>query len=123
MRMTLKKTYSTRDWGLLFAGIITALVIAMTVMPSISSADLWSGKLPGKTWTTDGHVYALEGIFAKVESGPSAICVGPVSESLTFPYGWDCGQGSVEWTFAPIWAAGGVDNPNSSGDSFLSSNW
>lgn len=124
MRMTLQATRIPCGWGALFVGIVAALaILAVVALPSTSRADVWGGKLAAKSWATDGHVYALEAIFAKVDEGPSAICVGPVTESLTFPYGWSCGQYSIEWDFTPIWAAGGVDNPNSSADTFTSSNW
>lgn|GEM_PF-6405582 len=118
MRMTMKRTCSTRDWGLLFIAIVTALMIAIAAMPSISRADFWEGKLPGKSWTTNGHVFALTAITGAVLSGPAAICVGPVSESSTFPYGWDCSENQVSWGFPAIWAAPGVDNPNSSEDKY-----
>ena len=113
---------STRHrYALLLLGLLTAAVIAMTTLPSTSRADLWSGSLAGKTWTTNGDVFTLHEIFARVESGPSAICVGPVQYSggWVFPYGWDCSSGSVDWQFAAINAAGGVDNPNSGGDTYL----
>src|SRR5258705_13793259 len=105
--MTSEMRLFGRKSVLLLVGIVAALMITMTAMSSVSRADLWEGNLPGKTWTTNGHVYALEGIFAKVLAGPSAICVGPVTQSQTFPYGWSCGQNAVEWVFTPIWAAGG----------------
>lgn len=119
--MTLRLTLLSRKAALLTAGI-AATFVCLAAMPSLSRADLWSGRLPGKSWTTDGHVYAIDDIFAEVLSGPSAICVGPVTEALTFPYGWACGSRSVNWEFTAIWAAGGVDNPNSKEDSFYSAN-
>ena len=119
--MHLTMPEARRKYLSLLLAAVTAVLIAMVTVPSISRADLWSGSLAGKSWTTNGHVFTLHEVFARVESGPSAICVAPVQYSggWVFPYGWDCSSGSVDWAFSPISAAGGVDNPNSSGDTYL----
>jgi hypothetical protein len=117
---------STRRYALRLAGVIAALAIAMAAISSAAQADLWIGKLPGKTWTCGScAVGTLHGLFAHVLEGPSAICVGPVQYSggWVFPYGWDCGGSSVDWEFAAINAAHGTDNPNSSEDKFEASSW
>jgi hypothetical protein len=118
---------STRRYVALFTGVIVALVVAMSAMSGAARAEVWGGKLPGKSWTTgNGVVFTLHGLFASVKEGPPAICVGPVQwngSSWVFPYGWNCGQGSITWEFAAINAAHGTDNPNSSADTFTASNW
>lgn len=108
---------------LLLVVIAAALVLAL---PGAARAGVWEENLPGKTWQTNGEVFAsLTNIWASVLSGPSAICVGPVQYNggWKFPYGWNCAEGTVEWSFSSIEAAGAVDNPNSSADRYIASDW
>ncbi len=106
--------------------IAAALLAAVAASSASAASGEFRGRLPGKTWTTNGYVGELAGIAAGVNSGPSSICVGPVQHSgggYTFPYGWDCGSSSVSWSFPALVAAPGVDNPNSGEDSFSALFW
>lgn len=110
-----------RKYGRFCTGVIVAALLAMSVTAATASANTFTGKLPGKTWTTDGNVITLHWIVAEVTSGPGAICVGPVQHSgggWVFPYGWNCGNLVVSWEFPALAAAAGVDNPNSGEDKF-----
>ncbi|MGE5700788.1 MAG: hypothetical protein ACM3VU_00065 [Arthrospira platensis] len=77
-------------------------------------------KLPGKTWTVGNGAVVTNQHWQYSflnGSGPPQTCVGPVQWNGTkyvFPYGWHCGEVTVLWEYAPITAATGVDNPNSS---------
>jgi hypothetical protein len=107
--------------------IVLAALFATVAASSASAATgEFSGRLPGKSWTTNGYVGELAGIAAEVNSGPTAICVGPVQHSgggYTFPYGWDCGTSAVSWSFPALVASPGVDNPNSGEDKFYALYW
>jgi hypothetical protein len=118
------KTVSVHRVALPFVRIVTALLFALSILSGTAQAGSYTsfgGNLPAKSWTTNGAVGALYAIAAELQSGPSALCVGPVQASgggYVFPYGWSCGQFRVSWEFTPIWAAPGVDNPNSQAQHF-----
>jgi hypothetical protein len=94
----------------------------MSVMAVASAvyANEFGGKLPAKSWTSDGIVAPLNFEFAEEYAGKLSICVGPVQHTgsgYVFPYGWKCG-GTPSWEFPTITAAAGVDNPNSQAASY-----
>jgi hypothetical protein len=117
--LTSALSVSRRKLVSLFAGTITALILTISLLPSTAVAGSYTsfgGNLSPKSWTTNGAVGELYDIAAEIQSGPTAVCIGPVQKSgsgYVFPYGWSCGSFRVSWEFATIWAAPGVDNPNS----------
>ena len=101
----------------LLVSIILA-ALAFSALPSIASAsNAYTGKnLPGHSWTTgNGVVLTNESLISARAETTSSVCVGPVthdSGGFHMPYGWSCNPTSVTWSFAPITAAAGLDNPN-----------
>jgi hypothetical protein len=61
-------------------------------------------------------VNTLRSIVAENRTDGHAVCIAPVgwNGNYTFPYGWECAQAVVGWTFPPLYGAPGADNPNSS---------
>ena len=100
--------------------VVLASLLALTMLtillvaPRAASAYNWGGTLNGHEWGSSGLVEANTFMYGKHEEGPSTgLCVGPVQHSesgYSFPYGWDCGSGTVIWEYSAIWAAGAVYN-------------
>jgi len=94
---------------------LLAGVMLLSISASASAFTEFSGRLPGKTWTTNGVVEPSLRFIIAADNNGTAICVGPVrhGSGWEFPYGWECRSSEVSWEFSPLSAAAGVDNPNS----------
>lgn len=95
------------------------------VAPAATAAaeeEYTSGKLGPNEWSCSscrfGNLEGEWGEFYNSTTGKTTgICVGPVTYSggaFHTPYGWACkGEfNQVAWVFSPIYAAGGIYNPN-----------
>jgi hypothetical protein len=98
--------------------LVVAVAFSATALSASAQADIWNGSNPAYSWTTgNGAYYSLYWEYAGVTSGPATICVSPVryeGGKFVFPWGWQCGSGSIEFTHPKIEAAHGVYNPNGS---------
>jgi len=100
--------------ALIAATLALTMLTILLAAPRPASAGSWGGTLNGHEWGSSGDVENIGFIYGKHEEGSSTgLCVGPVthdSGGYHFPYGWDCGSGTVEWEFTRLVAAGAVYN-------------
>jgi len=71
--------------------------------------------LPAGDWFACGESGDLGSIYGGVNEGPGNhdLCVGPMvpkNGKYEFPYGWDCGTGTVDWEFSLIDSYPALDN-------------
>jgi hypothetical protein len=102
----------SRGGAFLAAALVAALALA-SFAPSALAVDEFGGKLPANTWTASPIEGPIAFEIGEEYKNGNSICIGPVTSSLTFPYGWKCGQPKVSWKFpAPLVAHAGVKNQN-----------
>ncbi len=100
------------------AALCVGLLVALTIGVTVAHAEGWGGRMPAKTWSTNG-VYdpSLHFFDIEISSGPTSSCVAPAQRSggsWVFPYGWSCGSGNARLAeFPSTGAYPAVDNPNS----------
>jgi hypothetical protein len=115
-QITTRASHNTRRLAALAASV-AALLVTLLIATTTAHAENnnWSGRMPAKTWSTNGdfHPYLH---FMYIEATGSS-CMGPAQISggkWIFPYGWNCQTSAAwHWEFPQIGAYPAVDNPNS----------
>jgi hypothetical protein len=110
--------------GASLAACLAALLVVLAIGAGTADAtgNNWGGRMPAKTWSTNGDFHSNLHFMMIEAGGPGPLCVGPAQLSggkWSFPYGWGC-QGGYQYIreFPEIGAYPAVDNPNSQPVSF-----